>query len=486
MSKEPTKTTTPSPRFASTLGSAEWRRCFSAFTLLFLSVWLLNRYIFPVYVSVFAFAREIATATSGVTMLVLALVALKKPSVFRSGPIAVVTLTCLGVGVLMVIAALQTSLPWLLVVGTVSLSCGRACVELMTVIVLVDFEGKECAICVAGASAVAYAFKAAFFALPDICGTVAFIACPVLMFLLAWPCADRLFTRVRKVPSALDLSITQPRSFLPFSHVLFISVFVFRAAYGFSLAFNMENGMPPLTLFAFLPIAVVALQAVFSKRVRPADILYQVASLLIAAGLLAVPLPQFVGTTVPNMLTAAGADCFWVLMYYTLACIGRRNIAQAIPAFGWALFAGSFGTLMGTSFGYALNTLGGIDPTHVDLAIAVVVLLFFAYNVIVLRAFSFEATVQGVEPIREVQAAPVEPGVEVDPIGRQCARVSAAFGLTEREADVMALLAHSRNVPFITDELVISRNTIKTHIKHIYQKLDVHSQQELIDMVETY
>ncbi len=48
------------------------------------------------------------------------------------------------------------------------------------------------------------------------------------------------------------------------------------------------------------------------------------------------------------------------------------------------------------------------------------------------------------------------------------------------------LLAKGRNVPFIEEELVISRNTIKTHIKHIYQKMDLHSQQELIDMVETY
>ncbi len=32
------------------------------------------------------------------------------------------------------------------------------------------------------------------------------------------------------------------------------------------------------------------------------------------------------------------------------------------------------------------------------------------------------------------------------------------------------------------DNLVISRNTAKTHIKHIYSKLGVHSHQELIDL----
>lgn len=29
----------------------------------------------------------------------------------------------------------------------------------------------------------------------------------------------------------------------------------------------------------------------------------------------------------------------------------------------------------------------------------------------------------------------------------------------------------------------MTRNTVKSYIKHIYQKLDVHSQQELIDLV---
>lgn len=46
------------------------------------------------------------------------------------------------------------------------------------------------------------------------------------------------------------------------------------------------------------------------------------------------------------------------------------------------------------------------------------------------------------------------------------------------------MLAKGRNGRFIMEHYVISRNTVKSHIKHIYSKLDVHSQQELIDMVE--
>ena len=34
------------------------------------------------------------------------------------------------------------------------------------------------------------------------------------------------------------------------------------------------------------------------------------------------------------------------------------------------------------------------------------------------------------------------------------------------------------------ERLIISANTVKTHTRHIYKKIDVHSQQELIDLVE--
>ena len=55
-------------------------------------------------------------------------------------------------------------------------------------------------------------------------------------------------------------------------------------------------------------------------------------------------------------------------------------------------------------------------------------------------------------------------------------------GLTPRETEVLALLAQGRSIPYIRDELIISRETAATHAKHIYAKLGVHSRQELIDL----
>ena len=65
-----------------------------------------------------------------------------------------------------------------------------------------------------------------------------------------------------------------------------------------------------------------------------------------------------------------------------------------------------------------------------------------------------------------------------------CERVSREFRLTPRETEILSLLAHGRNAPYIQEKLVLSRNTVKTHVQNIYAKLGVHSQQELIDLVE--
>ena len=87
------------------------------------------------------------------------------------------------------------------------------------------------------------------------------------------------------------------------------------------------------------------------------------------------------------------------------------------------------------------------------------------------------------EPITPV-VAPIESGKERESIEDRCARLGTQHGLTKREVELCALLARGRNGRAISDQLTLSYNTVKTHVKHIYMKLDVHTQQELIDLVE--
>lgn len=64
--------------------------------------------------------------------------------------------------------------------------------------------------------------------------------------------------------------------------------------------------------------------------------------------------------------------------------------------------------------------------------------------------------------------------------------IRADFGLTPREFDVLEFITHGRDVPTIARELVLSENTIRSHIKRLYNKLLAHSKQEVLDIVEGY
>lgn len=67
---------------------------------------------------------------------------------------------------------------------------------------------------------------------------------------------------------------------------------------------------------------------------------------------------------------------------------------------------------------------------------------------------------------------------------RRCEELSVTYKLSNREQEVFRLLAKGYNAAYITDELCISKSTAKTHINHIYRKMDIHTQQELLRMVE--
>ena len=61
--------------------------------------------------------------------------------------------------------------------------------------------------------------------------------------------------------------------------------------------------------------------------------------------------------------------------------------------------------------------------------------------------------------------------------------VAKEYGLTARETDVLEELFNGRTAPYIARDLSVSINTVRSHVKRIYTKFSVHSQQELIDLI---
>ncbi|WP_418349988.1 response regulator transcription factor [Slackia isoflavoniconvertens] len=57
------------------------------------------------------------------------------------------------------------------------------------------------------------------------------------------------------------------------------------------------------------------------------------------------------------------------------------------------------------------------------------------------------------------------------------------YGLSKRELEVLELFAQGRSANWIADSLVISKNTVRAHLRAIYSKLDVHTRQDLLTLL---
>lgn len=59
----------------------------------------------------------------------------------------------------------------------------------------------------------------------------------------------------------------------------------------------------------------------------------------------------------------------------------------------------------------------------------------------------------------------------------------AKYKLTDREIDAAVLLLAGYNAADIAKILTISVNTVKTHLKNLYAKMDVHNRRELVELL---
>ena len=246
------------------------------------------------------------------------------------------------------------------------------------------------------------------------------------------------------------------------------------------------------------------------SRAFTEDTLFAWCSLTVLAGFLFLPAGNAAGDLSFCLLTV-GSQSFYAFMLSVLACMGARNPSGAIifAATGSAL--SSCGSAIGASVHGFVTPLERIAPGEaMELVTATIALVIIVYVFVALRNFSFTRFFQEIAPARRPRVAehPVHAaGSDDDGAGAGTSAgtsdegdvsdeaeasdevslttmLARDYDLTAREQEIATMLARGRNGTYIQERLVISRNTVKTHTRHIYAKLGIHSQQELIDLFE--
>lgn len=228
---------------------------------------------------------------------------------------------------------------------------------------------------------------------------------------------------------------------------------------------------------AIATMVTIALALVLVRKREEADVrnCYRILVFMLLISYLVLPTPLIFGQAGGLIAQAANSSayaCFGMLMWVVLTGICSQRPAFRVRTFAYVRAAWAFGPLTGMACGRVLlhNTTISFETLLLVMALSIIA-VFFASN------FAFnEADV--------VHAMDLLPTQNKRRFREKCARLAQAKKLSEREFEVMVLLAKGRNLPFIQEELLLSKSTVSTHRQHIYQKLDIHSQQELINMVQ--
>ena len=180
-----------------------------------------------------------------------------------------------------------------------------------------------------------------------------------------------------------------------------------------------------------------------------------------------------------------------ILLFLALADLARHSSYRVATVFaaGWAAYALPFA--LGTAVGNLVR--GATADTMVAAAIVwatVLAAIYFLDENAVGRSLVFsdlkkedldeESDVERISAAQEFMGTWGE-----DVIERRCKALAKEADLTSRETEILELLARGRSKAYIADAFIISENTVRTHVKHLYAKLDVHTRQELLDRVES-
>ncbi len=98
---------------------------------------------------------------------------------------------------------------------------------------------------------------------------------------------------------------------------------------------------------------------------------------------------------------------------------------------------------------------------------------------VVLKTRSADALVDAIERVASGEKVGFDAALAPRPAAR-------AVELSDREAEVLALIAKGLTNAQIADELYLSIETIKTYVKRLYAKLDVHNRAQAAVAAATY
>jgi DNA-binding CsgD family transcriptional regulator len=309
-------------------------------------------------------------------------------------------------------------------------------------------------------------------------GDVAPLSGAVFLAFCPWLSMAVLFRAWKKVPlSPVDRVVQRAPFRMPSTVALATFTSFFTVGFMVSLTTPRAHLGSNSGLASALVVAGIALVVLWLTRSRRALEIPQLAwpvLLFLAAAFMLLPVASYGFSRDAAVPGSALLSVLWVT---TSAYISARVPAPAVAVMSWTQLLSLAGVALGGIASSALLTGAVLSaPQLAVIAVGVVSLLVLG-SYPALRRSAIE-TCWGLLPKQPAASRSPEDYVE-----ERCAQVAETYGLTPREREVLVLLARGMRADEIAESFTVSEATVRTHIKRLHEKLDVHSQPQLMRMI---
>ncbi len=253
-----------------------------------------------------------------------------------------------------------------------------------------------------------------------------------------------------------------------------LQLFFFSAVFGLALCIGVSFSIHDqdqvfIWLALCLPGVFLVLYVLFLSRFFDVVDISRILLSCIAIAFLPLPFMDAYWRIIACAFLILCFTCYDMLSFCALANIIRLENLNPTKYFAIGRFTNAVGVFIGWVIGSVVFLLRDIGDTVFTAACLCCVLLL-----VVLLTFSRNPSLPSDR----------NDGIYEGHWRQACKEIAEEGGLSPRESEVLLLLSRGRDTEHIRSSLFISIHTAKTHIYHIYKKLDIHSQQDVIDIVE--
>lgn len=230
---------------------------------------------------------------------------------------------------------------------------------------------------------------------------------------------------------------------------------------------------PTLLMSLGISILAVAWGAFFTKGSASLGSIYKMALPFLATSLLVLVIFGRESPIVIGSLATACNVTIEILSWILMADLARTKRVPAFIVFAMGRGAVQLGMLLGQLFAIAC-----LDERAPFAIVSIFVLMIAAG--FLFESEDTELVFEAPSP-EEREAMEERTGTSFD---ARLDEVAKNAQLTARETEIFKLWATGHGSKYIQENLVISPATVKTHVRHIYEKCEVHSRAEIIALLE--